>query len=220
MQPKLTKEGILNLSRRNVSLQGINSSETKHADEIYELEKATLLNERPWGFCLELSRDIQKTDQGKNLGYANKYKLPAKVIGVVALNPSTNYGSRIAAGRSLLRVGLTPGDDLPRSQIDSFSKFYFQNGVLHTDAEVNEVLVKIDPEEKDFTTEFLMCLSWRLAKYWAISIRGSGEYAGYAQREANDYHARAYRQLARQFPSIDEKQFYGWIGQYYGSLYR
>lgn len=219
MQPKLTKTGIINLSRRHISLPTINASEQKSADEIYELHKATLLNERPWGFCLKLTQDIQPTNEGVDLGYQFKYKLPPKTLGVVALNPSQRFTVGNVGARALLSVGYTPGDDLPVSNDISKERFYFEDNVLHCNADVKEALIKIDPEEKKFTVEFMMCLSWQLAKYWAISIRGNGQFAGFAQREANNYHARAYRALARQFPSVDEQRFYGWLRQYYGSLY-
>ena len=219
-QIKLSKEKVINLARAHITLPPLNAGAQRSTEEMYELLKTSMLEERPWPFCLALTTDIQSTDGGENLNYSFKYRLPADALGVVALNPNERYTLAAAASNyDLLRVGLSPGDDQPLSALTSRQDFYFKAGILYSNVAVNEILYKRDPDEREFSTDFMLSLSWQLAKYLATSAKGRADLAAHCEREASMYHARAYRHLTQQFPGIDEKMLRNWIKQFYGRLY-
>ena len=220
MQPKLTKPKIINLARKHISLPPISASQQASVEDMYELIKSSMLNERPWPFTVALARTVQTTTQGEDLGYAYKYRIPTDAIGVIALNPSARTRlSAAASNYDLLRVGLTPGDDQPLADVRQNQDYHLKDGILHTFVPVNDLLYKRDAAEKEFTPDFLLSLSWQLAKYFALNQRGTAQYAQYCQQEADMYHARAYRGIAGNFPSIERKQFLSFLRQFYGSLY-
>ena len=220
MQPKLSKEAVINLARSHITLPPLSSSAQKTTEDMYELLKSSAINERPWPFCLAISQDVQATDGGENLNYSFKYRIPADAVGVVAINPNQRYLTSATASRTdLIRIGLSPGDDLPLAALPSHSDFYFKAGILYSNVQVTEILYKRDPDEREFSTDFMLSLSWQLARYLSVSVKGRADLAAFCEQEASRYHTRAYRGLTQQFPGIDAKMLNNWVKQYYGRLY-
>ena len=221
MTPKLSKERVINLARNHVNLPPLASSSQVQAEEMYELIKASMLEERPWPFCLEITSDLRPTESGQKLNYSYKYKLPTDAVGVVALSPNANYTVGDTLSRyDLIRIGIAPNDDQPpAASTNNLDGFHFKDGILHTNTKVDEVLYKREPAEKEFTTDFMLSLSWSLARYLAITVLGKSDIAAYCKQEADQYHSRAYKGLTRQFPNIDRKMLDSWVRQYYGRLW-
>ena len=220
MQPKLSKEKVVNLARAHISLPPLSSSALRQTEEMYELLKSSMLDERPWPFCIALTSDVQSTTGGENLNFSYKYRIPADAVGVVALNPNQRYReSTRTSNYDLIRTGLTPDDDQPLASLTNSQDFYFKAGILYSNIAVTEILYKRDPDEKEFSTDFMLSLSWQLAKYLSVSSKGRADLAAHCEREAGMYHARALRGLTQQFPSIDQKMLQNWIRQFYGRLY-
>ena len=219
-QTRLSKEKVINLARQHASLAALNSSTMQQAEEMYELLKDSMLEERPWPFALGLARGLQATDQGEDLNYRFKYRLPSDAVNVIAINSTKPYGIPSAASNyDLIRIGIAPIDDQPVGTLGSATDFFVKAGLLHTNTEVSDILYVKTPAEKDFSTDFTLALSWALAKYFAITVSNNGELAAYCEREMGRHHTRALRGLNKQFPSIEKKVLYSWLKQYYGALY-
>lgn len=217
---KFSKERIINLARQHASLAALNSSTMSQAEDMFELLKNSMLEERPWPFGLALARELQQTDQGEDLNYQYKYRLPQDAVNVIALNPTTNYSvPNSASNYDLIRIGIAPTDDQPIGLLKQSSDFFVKAGILHTNCQVTDIMYVKQPAERDFSVDFTLALSWALAKYFAITVSNNGELAAYCEREMNRHHTRALRGLNKQFPSIEKKVLYSWLKQYYGSLY-
>ena len=218
-QPKLSKEALINQARSYASLAPLNSATMSTAELQYDLLKASMLRERPWPFTVALSKDIQSTTQGEDLGYSLKYRLPTDAIGVIALNPQNRYLPTSASNHDLLRIGLSPGDDQPIANIQQTGEFFVKDGILHTNVNVTEILYQRDPREKEYTVDFQLSLAWALAKHFAITVSNDGQLAAFCANEAETYHTKAMRGLTRLFPTIPNRILTNWIRVYYGSLY-
>ena len=218
---RLSKERVLNLARAHINLPPLATSDQQQVETMYELLKTSLLEERPWPFALAITDKLQTTKEGDNLNYQYRYKLPADALDVISLNPNqTGRSVGVLSNYDSIRIGIAPNDEDVRTRLSSASqKFYFKNGILYTNVKTDEVLYKRDPEEKEFSTDFMLALSWYLAKYLAISIAGTPELAGYCAREGDAHHARAYRTLNRLLPGIDQSVIDSWIRQYFGRIY-
>ena len=218
---KLSKEKIVNLARSHINLPPLATGEQMQVDEMYELLKTSMLEERPWPFTLSITSDIQETKNGENLNYFYRYRTPANALGVVAINPNAQGNSnRVLSNYDSIRIGIAPNDENAYTRLSSTEpQFYFKGGILYSNCPVTEILYKKDPDEKEFTTDFMLALSWYLAKYLAVSISGQPELAAYCAREGDNHHARAYRSLARLLPGIDKAVLDSWIRQYWGRLY-
>ena len=215
----LSKEKVINQARHYVSLAPLNSHTMESAEIQYDLIKASMLQERPWPFTIALSRDIQATTQGEDLGYSYKYRLPVDALGVITINPNQRYLVSAGSNHDRIRIGLAPVDDQPISNLVQEHNYFVKEGILHSNIEVDEILYQKEPKEKDFTVDFMLALSWNLAKFFAISVSNDGQLAAYCANEAETYHAKAMKGLTRMYPSIPARAFTNWVRLYYGSMY-
>ena len=218
--PRMSKEKLINQARTYASLAPLNSSTMESAELQYDLLKSSMLTERPWPFTVALSKEVQVTTKGEDLGYDRKYRIPVDAIGVIAINPNQRYlTNTVSSNYDLVRTGLSPGDDAPISRTTPHGDFFVKSGILHTNVEVSEILYQRDPREKEYSTDFQLSLAWALAKHFAITVSNDGQLAAFCANEAETYHTKAMRGLTRLFPTIPARMLNIWIRVYYGSLY-
>ena len=216
---KLTKNEIINLALESSAQATLPPDQLRAFDTIYELIKTSSLRERPWLFTLAATRDVNSTDKGGNRGFAYKYQLPKDTISVLSLNPSSTIPYSLSPAQGLsVGYAIDPYDKLSQT---TQPKYIFVDDVLHTDAEVSEVIYKKDAPESEWTTDFALVVMWKLAEYIATSRTQKPALASQCKRNARDYMIRALRPLSEVGPvPVSDRALQHWLRAWYKAIYQ
>lgn len=224
----LSKEQIINLALKSAQSTPLASSRQGEFDDIYELKKNSLLNERVWPFTLRLTTNITTESTANDLGYNYSYRLAPGVTNVMtvganreALVPDVRASIAALSDHTALQLGYAPLD--PEDRLTTATPqqdFLFTNGVLHSNSVVGAAIVQLQVAESDFTEDFTLALAYYLAAHFARSVKGNPALAYELERQAKMHQGRAIRPLIHQTKDLDTQIFNKWLLTFYRERYR
>ena len=229
----LTKEQIINLALKSAQSTPLASSQQGEYDDIYELKKNAMLNERLWPFTLQLIENLQLAPKGgpgapRSLNYDYAYQVPPGTINVVQIAQTTQNllspGRGNLAGISdytALQLGYSPlnlEDRLLASQRNT--DFLYTGNTLYSNTQVGAAIVQIQANESAFTEDFTLALAYHLAAHFARSIKGNPALAYELERQGKEHQGRAMRPIIKQPKNINEILFSKWLDTFYTERYR
>ena len=223
----LTKEQIINLALKSAQSTPLASSRQGEFDDIYELKKNGMLNERLWPFTLRLETNF--TEKPSNdLNYAFAYQVPPRTINVVQI--ASNESDLVAPGRgslaglsdyTALQLGYSPLSIEDRIlESGRNTDFLFTGDTLYAQSPVNFAIVQIQADESAFTEDFTLALAYHLAAHFARSVKGNPALAYELERQAKEHQGRAMRPLLIRPKNLTEIIFQKWLSTYYSERYR
>lgn len=226
----LSKEQIINLALKSAQTTPLASSRQGEYDDIYELKKNSLLNERIWPFTLRLlnTSQITQTTAGADINFDYKYQLPPGVTNVVHIAASADQlapqrgGVSTLTNRQALRNGYAPLT--PEDRIDIIANqgndFMFTNGLLYSTNPVGAAIVQMESAESDFPEDFTLTLAYQLAAHFARSVKGNPALGYELERQAKQHQGRAVRPITQRAKRIDDIIFNRWLEMFYTERYR
>ena len=223
----LSKEQITNLALKSAQSTPLASSRQGEFDDIYELKKNAMLNERLWPFTLRLETNFrEKTDN--NLNYTYAYQVPPRTINVV--QTASDQQELVSPGRGSLaglsdytaiQLGYSPLNLEDRIRVsDRNTDFLFTGDTLYSNTPVNVAIIQIQANESEFTEDFTLALAYHLAAHFARSVKGNPALAYELERQAKEHQGRAMRPLLIRPKNLTEILFQRWLSVFYSERYR
>lgn len=211
----MTVNELLNEALREADSDSLSSNELTVFLSTYHLYLDDLLEERPWLFTFASTSNITPTEDGPDLGFDYKYRIPSDAIDVIGLNMEAT--PVFYSDKEALKMGYSPsrlGDNAPPGETNSF---IYLGGILHSHEEITCVVYrrKVTPDVMKPSFRLLMVLT--LAERFARTIGKDQILIDRLRSAKKTQHLRACRDNLKRPNDPYLAGIYEYIKEYYKS---
>ena len=204
----MTRYDILNEALAESANGTLPQENLEQYTNAYEVYLGDLLEERNWLFAYEITSNLSETEDGSDLGYRYKYRLPADATGIVG--DTDNKVPRFLSTEEAHRAGYSVlPEELAERRVQRAG--IFVDGIYHTNSRLTSLLYKRTVTPDVMPKSFQKLLIYSLAERFAISTSRDESLANRLRTKKREQHNRALREYVNAPSDPYLQSIYRWL---------